>query len=103
MNKEGKARIQKIATCFQCRYGSREDDLNIAWCHEAGRQIEDMETIPQWCKLPLFEGNHQGGNHGQSSGVFLYDGSALSAKEEIRAGVKEKETGSLGTGYSRAS
>ena len=48
-------KIQTIKTCYQCRYGDEstetEDRMSVAWCHEASREIPDMDEIPHFCPL----------------------------------------------------
>jgi hypothetical protein len=53
---EGKARLQEVQTCYQCRYGAEPNEMFVAWCHEASRElVEGLTLIPSWCPLPLFE------------------------------------------------
>ena len=48
-------KIQLISTCYQCRYGDEgmenRDAFTLSWCHEASREIPDMDEIPHFCPL----------------------------------------------------
>jgi hypothetical protein len=54
-----KAKIQKIYTCFQCRYGDPGDSYSTSngiiktpnWCFEASREIPNINELPEWCPL----------------------------------------------------
>jgi hypothetical protein len=46
------ARILEVRTCYQCRYGDEVPGVRHGWCAEAGRVIDDLGVIPEFCPLP---------------------------------------------------